>query len=380
MKKWYLVGYQPGNEELIRTNITGSGFKVGRQQGLAFTLPSHNASRVHAEFHQQADKLWLKDFGSTNGTFVNHKRISDAHEVQHGDIIHFADYEMQVMMQELQEPSNKALEQTIISSAVKLSQILPTGVRELEELLALKAIDTLFQPIVAADAKEIVAYEILGRGDFQGLDSAPDKLFHIAESFNMAVQLSEGFRDCGLEAAENFSSFRYFLNIHPQELIDEKRFLNSMYSLRSAHEDFPLVLEIHEKAVTNLAQMKRIKAELRAMHIELAYDDFGAGQARLMELIEDPPEYLKFDMALIQGIDKASEARVQMVSMFVGLAQKMGVKTLAECVETAAEVALCQQLGFDLFQGYYVSKPLATPSFHQVQQSMSLSAGGVLRP
>jgi EAL domain-containing protein (putative c-di-GMP-specific phosphodiesterase class I) len=374
MKKWYLVAYQPGNEDLISTHINQSVFQVGRQQGLALSLPSNNASRVHAEFHQQGDQLWLKDFGSTNGTFINHKRITSACEVEHGDIIHFADYEMRVMMKELPESNTEALQQTVFSSAVSLSQVLPAGIKELEELLACKAIETHFQPIVAADAQTIVAYEVLGRGDYHGLDSAPTKLFQIAESFNMAVQLSEGFRQCGLAAAEKVSSFRYFLNIHPQELNDELRFLNSMHQLRVEHAHLPLVLEIHEQAVTNLAQMKRIKTELHAMKIELAYDDFGAGQARLMELIEDPPEYLKFDMSLIQGIDKAPEAHVKMVSMFVDLARKMGVKTLAECVETSAEVAVCQQLGFDLFQGYYVSKPLVSPNFHQLQQAQSLNA------
>ncbi|MCK5881561.1 MAG: EAL domain-containing protein, partial [Sinobacterium sp.] len=264
------------------------------------------------------------------------------------------------------------MQNTVFRPAMSLSEELPSGVRELEELLAKKNIETLFQPIVAADGKTLVSYEVLGRGSHQKLDKSPEKLFQIAESFDLAIDLSECFRECGLQTADTVSPHRYFLNIHPLELQDESRFLNSMYQLRRNHGSLPLVLEIHEKAVTNLEQMKRVKSELKQMKIELAYDDFGAGQGRLMELIEDPPDYLKFDIALIQGIDKAPEVRVQMVSLFVELAKKMGVKTLAECVETAEEVAVCQQLGFDLFQGYYICKPQQTPDYHTMAESICL--------
>ena len=46
------------------------------------------------------------------------------------------------------------------------------------------------------------------------------------------------------------------------------------------------------------------------LNIDLAYDDFGAGQARLLELIEVPVKYVKFDIALIRGLPTATEARL----------------------------------------------------------------------
>ena len=374
MKNWYLVGYQPGKQDLARTNINASPFQVGRQDTLSFTVPSSNVSRIHAEFNRLGDRLFVKDFGSTNGTFINHKRLLEETEVLHGDILHFADYEMRAMAEETAAVDASTMNNTIFRPALNLSEQLPFGGRELEELLQQRSIQTLFQPIVASDTTTLVAYEVLGRGAHAKLDSSPDKLFHLAESFDMAVELSECFRECGLKSAEEVSAHRYFLNIHPQELQNEARFLNSMYQLRRTHSSLPLVLEIHEKAITNLKQMRRVKSELKNMQIELAYDDFGAGQARLMELIEDPPDYLKFDMALVNGIDQAPEVRVQMVSLFVNLAKKMGIQTLAECVETAAEVEVCQRLGFDLFQGYFIAKPQLKPDFHDAQHSISLAS------
>jgi EAL domain-containing protein (putative c-di-GMP-specific phosphodiesterase class I) len=72
------------------------------------------------------------------------------------------------------------------------------------------------------------------------------------------------------------------------------------------------VLEIHESAVTDGKAMGRLRERLGELGIKLAYDDFGAGQSRLMELVEVPPEYLKLDITLVRDIDQ-SERRQDLV-------------------------------------------------------------------
>jgi EAL domain-containing protein (putative c-di-GMP-specific phosphodiesterase class I) len=130
-----------------------------------------------------------------------------------------------------------------------------------------------------------------------------------------------------------------------------------MENLRKNYPKLALVLEIHEKAASNLDDMKKISSELKQMNIELAYDDFGAGQARLMELVEAPADYLKFDINLVREIDKAPEAKKDMVLMLVAMAKKMGINTLAEGLEREEEVNVCKEMGFDYIQGYYYGKP-----------------------
>ena len=85
-----------------------------------------------------------------------------------------------------------------------------------------------------------------------------------------------------------------------------------------------LTLEIHESAVTDLSEMRQIRSELTRIDISLAFDDFGAGQARLVELVEVRPDYLKFDMKLIRGIDQASAQRQQMLASLVKMASELG--------------------------------------------------------
>jgi EAL domain-containing protein (putative c-di-GMP-specific phosphodiesterase class I) len=105
--------------------------------------------------------------------------------------------------------------------------------------------------------------------------------------------------------------------------------------------------------------MRRLAARLKQIGVPFAYDDFGAGQARLRELAEVPPDFVKFDMGLLHGIDTAPEGRQRMVRELVRLVLDLGSVPLAEGIETEAEAALCREMGFQLVQGYLTGRPVA---------------------
>ena len=69
----------------------------------------------------------------------------------------------------------------------------------------------------------------------------------------------------------------------------------------------------------------------------LAFDDFGVGQTRLVELSNTPPDYLKFDISLIRKIHLAPKRLHQMVSTFIKASHDLGILTLAEGIECAEE-------------------------------------------
>jgi EAL domain-containing protein (putative c-di-GMP-specific phosphodiesterase class I) len=154
-----------------------------------------------------------------------------------------------------------------------------------------------------------------------------------------------------------------FVNTHPAELFDPQRLETSLRDLREAAPQRQIVLEIHEAAVTKLEQMQTLRAVLQELDMGLAYDDFGAGQARLVELSEVPPDYLKFDICLIRDIDRATPDRQRMLKSLVGMVSDLGIAALAEGVETAEEHDVCQRLGFTLGQGFYYGKPAVAKSF-----------------
>lgn len=118
-----------------------------------------------------------------------------------------------------------------------------------------------------------------------------------------------------------------------------------------------LVLEIHERALTDPASLRRLRAKLSKSNIGLAFDDFGAGEARLVQLAEEPPDYLKFDITFIQDIDKAPPSKRHLLSSIVSAARDLGVKTVAEGIETEPEAEACIEIGFTHAQGYLFGRP-----------------------
>jgi EAL domain-containing protein (putative c-di-GMP-specific phosphodiesterase class I) len=109
--------------------------------------------------------------------------------------------------------------------------------------------------------------------------------------------------------------------------------------------------------MTDATTIREIRMALADLEIQLAYDDFGAGQARLLELCDVPPDYLKFDRCLIHELHLASLIRRRMVKQLVEVARSVGIMTIAECVESQEEHDTCLELGFDLGQGFYYGPP-----------------------
>jgi EAL domain-containing protein (putative c-di-GMP-specific phosphodiesterase class I) len=147
-----------------------------------------------------------------------------------------------------------------------------------------------------------------------------------------------------------------FLNTHPVEL-EMPGLLESLEELRTYAPHVDLVLEIHESALAQTGFITWLRARLLEINVGLAYDDFGAGQARLFELAEAPPHYLKFDRRFVTGLDHAPTPRQRLVASLVAAARELLVKTVAEGVETAEEGASCMRAGFSYAQGYHFGRP-----------------------
>ena len=106
--------------------------------------------------------------------------------------------------------------------------------------------------------------------------------------------------------------------------------------------------------------MAELRKRLNDLNIDLAYDDFGAGQARMLDLVEVPPDVLKFDISLVRDINNASPKRHKMVQTMVAMVRDFEIVPLAEGVETSSEAETCLDLGFETAQGFYFGHPAAS--------------------
>jgi EAL domain-containing protein (putative c-di-GMP-specific phosphodiesterase class I) len=332
-------------------------FRVGRNPGLPLTLSSDSVSKEHAELFLSGGALWVRDLGSKNGTFVNSERVAEA-TLREGDILHFAQVEFRVGLQEIEAaPDGELEERTASLRDAALPQRFVEGARELPELLRARQVTCLFQPVVTLPSATLAGYEALGRGRHPRLPEGPGDLFRVAESTGAEAELSRLFREVALEMVEARSRFpALFLNVHPSEL-DDPELVPSLVAVRERSPSLRLTLEVHEGALADLDGVDRLRTQLSRSGVGLAYDDFGAGQARLLELAEAPPHFLKFDMSFIRGIDKAPRSRQRMLSSLVSVARDLLVYTVAEGVETEAEADVCMRVGFTHAQGFHFGRP-----------------------
>ncbi len=120
-----------------------------------------------------------------------------------------------------------------------------------------------------------------------------------------------------------------------------------------------LTLEVTEsQLMKNLARSLEVLARLRIKRVCLAIDDFGTGYSSMQQLKQLPIQELKIDRGFVTGATHDTRARAILESS-VALAQKLGLRTVAEGVETEDEYQLVRDLGCTLAQGYFFTRPLS---------------------
>ena len=338
-------------------------FRVGRDAINELVVPAMGLSRRHAELIEDVSgRLRLSDLDSTNGTFVNRSRVNGSVLLSANDVIHFGNAEFRLGCRNANEPVATPTfdpdRTQIVLAGKTLTENFVSHERQFMELLNGHGMSGAVQPIVDAGDSHLVAYELLGRSTHPDLPQSPIRLFHLAAQLDREAELSQAFRDHGIKTlAPRLNGTTLFVNTHPKETFEEQ-FMLALERLRRTALAPNLVVEVHETAVMEIQRMRELAARLREIGVRFAYDDFGAGQARLNELGEVPAHFVKFDMGLIRGIHEASERKKRVVSDLVRLVLDLGSVPLAEGVELEAEAVVCRQMGFQLIQGYLTGKPM----------------------
>jgi EAL domain-containing protein (putative c-di-GMP-specific phosphodiesterase class I) len=348
---WFLSGPTQPGEAVMHAPVDGNPYVVGRKTGVSMKLQFRTVSGNHAALWVDSGVLFLRDLGSTNGTYVNGQRIAKDQPIQlsEEDLIHFAEAPFRVRRQSPTGMTHGTIAENVCDQALALVQF--------DRLMSERLVKPHFQSIVDLDNASSIGFEILGRGSVFGLESV-GAMFQAAEQLSLEVELSRLLRWEGIRVGRDLPDRpTLFVNTHPREMEDPSGLIESLEKVREMTGNTNLVLEIHESSVTNPTLMQSLHAAMRDLSILLAYDDFGSGQARLAELIEARPDFVKFDISLIRGIDAANDQRKRMMETLVQMVRDLDIRALAEGVETPEEAIACKDLGFDFAQGYFYGRP-----------------------
>jgi EAL domain-containing protein (putative c-di-GMP-specific phosphodiesterase class I) len=307
-------------------------FLIGRLPEADLRITSDRVSHRHAEIFLNGDGLCVRDLGSTNGTYVNGEQVTER-ALQERDILHFADQQFQLVA-ERSSPQHMNTMPFRVGLGPGRKKI--QRVKDLVQLLEAGAVRVEFQPLIRFSDGAIVAYEALGRGDLPGAPSTPGELFQAAEGLGLAAELSALFRERQLEVAMNLPPSSaverpaLFINTHPAEMDQWEVLLDSLRAYRHLEPTMQVVLEIHESAVTDIATFRTLREQLDELNVQQAFDDFGTGQARLEELCEVSPDYVKFDINFARDVHLVSEKRREMLRALVHMMSDLKIATVIE--------------------------------------------------
>ncbi len=228
----------------------------------------------------------------------------------------------------------------------------------LEQLLAERAVRTVFQPLIALDSGQVLGFEALSRGPAGSVLERPELLLAAARRGRRLRNVDLACRAAALQAARSAglaTPYRLFINAEPGAL--------GGWRPSVAHEQLPLivVLELTERALTSQpAQLLQTVARVRALGWGVALDDVGADPASLALLPLVQPDVIKLDLALVQKRPSAHIAAV--VNAVHAEAERSGTVVLAEGIETAEHLRTARAFGATVGQGWYFGRPGPLPS------------------
>lgn len=242
----------------------------------------------------------------------------------------------------------------------------------LEEILARRNLNALFQPIIDLKRGEFLGYEGLIRGPANSPLHSPANLFGAAEREGLALEVEMLARQTVLESfAQQSLPGLLFLNVSPQTLT-QPSFRNgrTLAFLEQLNIDpSRVVIEITENQPTfDFEAMRSALLHYRGMGFKIAIDDLGEGFSSLRLWSELRPEYIKIDMHFVQGVDR-DPIKLQFLKSIQSIAESCGTKVIAEGVETEAELKVVKDLDIALGQGYFIARPSPTPPLHATAET-----------
>ncbi len=177
---WCLEGLVDQGGVKRRIPVNSNPFHVGRHAKCDLVLHSRNVSKSHADLISAGELLAVRDLQSTNGTYVNGKRIAGDALLNEGDFVQFADMEFRAA-KEVSQNFERTVEKSNVGGPGVLSQF--------DRLINQQCIVPFFQPVVALGPEETIGYEVLARSTLKGLEN-PHEMFSTAARLNLEEKLS----------------------------------------------------------------------------------------------------------------------------------------------------------------------------------------------
>jgi EAL domain-containing protein (putative c-di-GMP-specific phosphodiesterase class I) len=233
----------------------------------------------------------------------------------------------------------------------------------LDGVIEQENVQTLFQPILDLPSRRALGREVFTHGPAGGVVQDAEALFALAERTGRALSFE---RLCRRRAVLTFSASRrtdsaekLFLKVSTAAVHDPA-FAGDGFAAElegTGLKPGDLVIEMAERmaAIDRSAFRTSLRA-LKAQGFSIAIDDMGAGYSSLSAIAEMEPDFLKFDMSLVRGLDQSPIKR-GLLETVVKVSERVRAPVVAQGIETASELAAIRGMGVSLGQGRFLSPP-----------------------
>jgi len=239
---------------------------------------------------------------------------------------------------------------------------------ELRKAIAEDGLELHYQPIIDVSRGVAASGEALLRWPHAELGMiSPGEFIPVAEDSGLIIEVGEWVtRQCKRQLAQwrarGLTDLCLSLNVSAVQVRHDSDVQRLLAVLREG-DNRGLVLELTESAlVSNSAGIHQFLREARRLGCQVALDDFGTGFSSLGYLRDYEFDTLKVDKTFIDEL--ANPRDYGLVASIVSMGRILGMRVVAEGVETADQVQQLKQIGCDFIQGFYFSKPLPAGEFY----------------
>jgi diguanylate cyclase len=242
-----------------------------------------------------------------------------------------------------------------------------------------------YQPKNRLADRRICGVEALVRWKHPGFGNvSPAEFIPIAERTGASGELTRWVLQSALTQLAQWHrdgfALEMAINLSATDILDDNLVRHILEALR--HVKVPagsLTLEITESVLLHEPEAARRNMEmLRVAGVRFSIDDFGTGYSSLSQLRELPADELKIDQSFVRGQLQGAEQQA-VLRAIIDMAHGLGLRTVAEGVETDAQWQLLADLGCHHAQGYLISRPVAAAELLPLLQSSGVSRTDIER-
>jgi diguanylate cyclase (GGDEF)-like protein len=232
--------------------------------------------------------------------------------------------------------------------------------QELRHAIEREQLELYYQPIVDAGSGAVRGYEALMRWNHPERGFLlPSQFIPVAEDAGLMTELGNwAITQACRQAAALPAHIKIAVNVSPSQFRSASILVKLRNVLKETKlEPTRLVLEITESAILFDEMIAgKILKELQALGVQIALDDFGTGFSSLSYLRRFPFNKVKIDRSFVAGMLDLP-ANLAVIRAVLGIGRDLGIKVVAEGVETQLQVEALLREGCEIIQGYFFGKP-----------------------